>query len=110
MIRLSCDATTALGEKIIRAQKLIGPDPSRRGLHRHREPTREQEAALSAAIDTAVAATQLCSSLHPQGCPPQLQQLTSALDEAVSLLYECQRFSYRRFRGEPPQSRNRRSY
>ena len=109
-IRLSCEAQEALGKKILKAQKAIASRPGDWGPHRHREPTQQQVSALSAAIDTASAATLLCASLHPQGCPPHLQRLTSALDEAHSLLCEAQRYAHRSFRGDPPQVRNGRRF
>jgi len=109
-IQLSCEAQEALGKKILKAQKFIVSRPGDWGPHRHREPTQQQVAALSAAIDTASAATTLCASLHPQGCPPHLQHLTLALDEAHMLLCEAQRYAHRSFRGDPPQVRNRGRY
>ena len=107
-LRLSSEATTALAEKIRKSQKMMGPSKS--VPHRHREPTQEQITALAAAIDAAAAATELCASLHPQGCPPNLQFLTAHLDEACMLLHEAQRYSWRRFKGEPPGTGRKKRY
>ena len=104
-IAASVKATEELARRVRRSTPSVGP--SSHG-HRHREPTQVQLAALDAALDTADAALQLCASLHPQGCPPQLQCVSSLLDEAVASLGDARRYVQYRFRGEAPRTRGQR--
>ena len=111
-------AIRAADEALVALSELTGPynfdeslERSRtfpRRAHLHREPSQEEMAVLSGALRLIESSLRYCATLHPQGCPPQLQHVSAALDESHQLISDSMHYVETRFRSRAPEPRRRR--